>query len=343
MLTNFPEILAVCKAYHDDGRKLFFSNEFVFTQVAALENFALVSRELRSTIKHVTLRVVGKYYDDEPTKRDILHHSYHPAVTNFKTPIYGRPKGAETDRGIQAYCWQQFADFMMNLQVPSASCHLTKLFPSLTRMRVDLVNFSEHLHYPGPNFASVLRWHTGPFLDELIITGVPEDEPEEGPEQMFMRIVKDEGIFSSGHPVFVSNLKSLKPLAPLGLIVRCVRADEETKFIRALQTPDKKARKRLRAVLDPEDGKPPRSFYPPGRTIWKFTQDSLRDPTRKWIEFERESGWPADDIDIWSEIMDEDDDYMIYDSDGNLHFDADGNPLESDADMDTDAEMPDMV
>lgn len=241
------------------------------------------------------------------------------------------------DKGIHAYCWNQFADFMMNLQIPSGSRRLARLFPSLTRMRVDLVNFSDHLHYPGPSFASVLRWHTGPFLDELIMTGIPEDDPEEGPEQMFTRIVKDEGVFASGPPIFISLAKSLKPIAPLGLAVRVVRADEETKVIRSIQNKGKKSAKRLRASLDPEDGKPPKSYYPPCRTIWKFTQDSLRDPERKWIEFDRESGYPVDDIDMWSDM----DDSMMYNLEGNT-IDEDGNVLDSDDDMDVgeDDDMP---
>lgn len=245
------------------------------------------------------------------------------------------------DQGMHAYCWQHFADFMMSLQIPSGSHRLSKLFPSLTRMRVDLVNFCEHLHYPGANFATVLRWHTGPFLDELIITGIPDEDPDEGPERMFTNIVRDEGVFASGPPIFVSQVKALKSIPPLGLAVRVVRADEETKIMRSMLAKDKKSLKRLRASLDREDGKPPKSMYPPGRTIWKFTQDSLRDPKRKWIEFDRASGYPADDIDMWSDM----DDSVMYDSDGNPieedgnPLDSDGNPL-SDEDMDDDEDMP---
>jgi len=341
----FLEILSTCKVYHEEGCKMFFENEFVFTQVSALENFAKLSLDLRSTIEHVTLRVVGRYYDDEQTKRNLLGVQYHPDIPDFKIPIFGRPKGAEMDRGIHAYCWQQFADFMMSLQVPSTSRRLAKLFPSLRRMRVDLVNFSDHLHYPGPNFATVLRWHTGPFLDELIVTGVPEDDPEEGPEQMFTRIVKDEGVFASGPPIFVSLGKSLKTLRPLGLAVRVVRADGETILLRELQHKDRNA-KRFRASgpVDPEGGKPPKSYYPLGRTIWKFTQNSLANQERKWIEFDRESGWPADDIDMWSDMEDSvmyDSEGNFIDEDGNL-LDSDGNLIGSDEDMDEEDDDDDM-
>lgn len=201
-------------------------------------------------------------------------------------------------------------------------------------MRLDLVNFSDHLHYPGPNFATILRWHTGPFLDELVVTGIPEDDPEEGPEHMFTRLVKDEGVFASGPPVFVSMAKNLKTLPPLGLAVRVIRADEESKIYRQRENKDRKI-KRVRASPDPDAGNPPKSFYPPGRTIWKFTQDSLLNQSRKWIEFDRESGWPADDIDMWSDMGDS----VMYDSDGNT-LDSEGNPLDSDDDMDDDDDMP---
>lgn len=335
-----PEILATCKAFYEEGRRLFFNNSFVFTQVIALDNFAWVPRELRSTVKHVTLRVVGKYFDNEASKRDLFHTSYHPAAHNIRIPVYPRPKGAETDGGIHAYCWQQFADFMKSFQFPTGSHRVSKLFPSLSRMRVDLVNFCEHLHYPGPSFMTVLRWHTGPFLDELIITGIPEEDPDEGPEHLFTRIVKDEGVFGSGPPIFVSQVKALKSLPLLGLCVKVVRTDVESQIMRSMQGKDKKSLKRLRASLDPADGKPPKSFYPPGRTIWKFTQNSLKDPSRRWIEFDRASGYPADDVDMWSDI----DDSELYDSD---MYDSEGNPLgsggipSSDDDIDEDSdEMP---
>lgn len=98
-----------------------------------------------------------------------------------------------------------------------------------------------------------------------------------------------------------------------------------------------KKKKRHQAQLDPADGEPPKSLYPPGRTIWKFTQDSLMPgevSERKWIEFDRETGFPAHESDdVWEE------DEEMYDSDGN--------PINEDEDMDedededeSDADMP---
>jgi hypothetical protein len=277
---------------------MFFENEFIFTQAAALANFSQISKDLRSTVTHVTLRVVGKYYDNEPSKRNVLGAHYHSAIPNFPIPIHGRPKGAEMDRGMHSYCWQQFADFLLNIQIPSPrGSRLSKLFPKLTRMRVDLVNFSQHLHFPASSFSTVLRWHAGPFLEELIVTGLPEDDPDDGPEQLFSRVVKDEGVFASGAPIMVSLSKGVKTLPLRGLVVKVVRADSIAKDMRRHMRREHniKIQKALGPV-DPDGSLPPKSQYPPERIIWKFTQDSLATPERKWIEFDRQSGYPAEDM-----------------------------------------------
>lgn len=61
-MSNFNiSCLAVCRDFHTEGvRMLVESNDFVFTQAAALDNFAKVSTLLRSTIKNVTLRVSSR-------------------------------------------------------------------------------------------------------------------------------------------------------------------------------------------------------------------------------------------------------------------------------------------
>ncbi len=139
------------------------------------------------------------------------------------------------DQGVHAYCWQQFADFLMKLQIPRGS---NPCFQTLSLHEENESRSSQLLRppsLPGPGFATVIRWHTGALVDELIMTGIPEDDPEVGPEAMFTRLVKDEGVFASGPPIFVSMVKSLKPLPPLGLSVKVVRADEETVLRRALR------------------------------------------------------------------------------------------------------------
>jgi len=52
------QCLGVSQVYRTEGMRILLEqNRFVFTQAAALENFAKISPELRSTIKHVTFRV----------------------------------------------------------------------------------------------------------------------------------------------------------------------------------------------------------------------------------------------------------------------------------------------
>ena len=107
-------------------------------------------------------------------------------------------------------------------------------------------------------------------------------------------LVRDEGVIGSACPVFVSLPKGgLKRLRGLGLCMRVIRAEDVPK--------SKPASK----LLHPEGGEPPMSIYRPGRTVWKWTIDSLSKPVKQWIEFDRRSGWPAEDlVEVYSEIYD---------------------------------------
>jgi len=130
-------------------------------------------------------------------------------------------------------------------------------------------------------------------------------------------LVKDEGVYASAIPVFASTTKSLKTLSSHSLCVKVLRADgptntkgrEVTEHAKDLVHPLR--RELAKGPFHPKGAKPPKSFYPTGRTIWKWTRNSLTDPGRKWIEFDRRSGWPADEMDIWSDMCD-------HDSDGEL-------------------------
>ncbi|RDW79522.1 hypothetical protein BP6252_04160 [Coleophoma cylindrospora] len=327
--------LAVCKDFHAEGVPMFVTtNKFIFTQVAALQQFANIPREVRATIDFVTLRIVGRYYDNEARKQNLFGNQYHPGLRDYRLPILARPAGAEMDKGIHAYCYHQFGDFLKALQVskeaPGCSRSIQKLFPGLKAMRIDLVNFTEYLWYPGRDFSSIIRWQTGPLVEELVITGVPEDDPEEGVETLIDRMVQNEGVFASGPPIFYSMTKNLRSLNPLGLAVRVVRAEKDVSKIDF-----KKA-----AAAHPTGGKPPPSFHRPGRTIWKYTQDSLSKPEKKWIEFDRKSGYPAEDVDDLMTDFDDEDDFF----DSELGLDDDES---EDADSDDSstgfAGMPDLI
>jgi hypothetical protein len=289
--------LATCKSFQVEGtRMIFANNSFVFTQAAALENLVKLPKDLRSIVKDVTLRVVGRYYDQVAGKRDLTGNvEYHPQLNGqLMIPVAARPPGMIKDRGIQAYCWEQLADFLKALVMPvPASVFRQKLLPSLETMRIDLVNFCDHLPYGGYQFSSLVRWHLGQLTDELLITGAPDAEFEDmfsNEEKVLHQLVRDEGLVASAPPIFVSIPGGLKPLKKLAIAQRVIRADSEPTF------------KSAKKLIHPEGGVPPESFYPIGRTIWKWTSESLSKPEKKWIEFDRRSGFPADDIDDWEDM-----------------------------------------
>jgi hypothetical protein len=60
-----------------------------------------------------------------------------------------------------------------------ASVFCPKLLPSLKSMRLGLVNFCGHFPYGGYQFDSLVRWHLGPIVNELIITGAPDADQED--------------------------------------------------------------------------------------------------------------------------------------------------------------------
>jgi hypothetical protein len=278
--------LATCKAFKVEGiRLLMANNTFIFTQVAAVQNFAKVPIDLRSTVKNITLRVVGRYYDDISYKKTITGEIlYHDAVPYPTVYVAARPKGTAKDKGIQAYCWQQLVDFMKALVVPDPTgTTYAQLLPSIQVMRIDLVNFCEHLPFIGSSFITVLRWHLGKMVDELVITGAPEEEVSNGEERFLAGILRDEGVFASGCPVFVSQKNGLRALPGYGLNLHIVRP--------SLATPVKPEKARDLESIHPEGGSPPVSIYPAGATIWKYTSDSLAEPEKKWIEFHRRCGY----------------------------------------------------
>jgi hypothetical protein len=290
------QFLLTCKSFQVEGmRFIFANNEFIFTQSAALENFTKFSKDLRATMKHVTLRVVGRYYDQVAGRRDLTGNvDYHPQMDTLMMPIVARPSGMMKDKGIQAYCWEQVADFLKALQMPTpASISRPKLLPCLESMRLDLVNFCDHLPYGGYQFGSLVRWHLGQIVDELLVTGAPDPDQDDyfsNEEKLLHQLVRDEGLVGSATPIFVSVPGGLRPLKKYAITQQVIRADKPPSF------------KSAKKLIHPEGGEPPKSDYPAGRTIWKWTSDSLTKSTKQWIEFDRRSGLPADEIDDWSDM-----------------------------------------
>ncbi|PBP27223.1 hypothetical protein BUE80_DR001860 [Diplocarpon rosae] len=289
------QCLAVSHSFHAEGvRLLVENNEFVFTQASALENFAKISTELRSTIQNVTLRIVGRYYEDKPRGLKLNGlDSYHELVEDFEVPALGRPAGMVNDKGIQAYCWYQVGDFLRALQLPfSDDPSLTvrpRLFPELTSMRIDLVNFCDHLPLGIATFAPVIRWHLGRFLDELLITGAPHEDAS-GHELMILRnALKEEGLFSSACPAFISEKGGLKKLPVSDYQHHTVAAKKKKKKAAAPQSPSPQR--------GPKADNHPVSFHPAGETIWKLVLEN-EDGPKLWMEFHRESGRPIIEMEL---------------------------------------------
>ncbi|PVH81125.1 hypothetical protein DL98DRAFT_654300 [Cadophora sp. DSE1049] len=286
----------VCKT--EGMRILLEQNKFVFTQAVALENFAKISPELRSTIKHVTFRVVGRYYNDEARKVDVSGNGcYHDSIPKFLVPVIPRPKGMINDKGMQAYCWFQLADFLRAMQLPREmmSSKRPKLFPGLETMKLDLVNFCDHLPLGISSFAAVVRWHLGRILDELVVTGLPDAEASVDEQMVLRNLLRDEGLFSAGCPAFISVKDGVRSLPVFGYTheVVCLKKKKASK-------------KKSPTSVHPEGGKPPKSTYPAGKTIWKWTKEHDDEP-KQWIEFDRASGRPMSEIEDDEEEDDDDD------------------------------------
>lgn len=86
-------LLATCKAYNVDGKRVFWSqNNFTFTSPQSLRRFADLSFDFRSNIRHITLRIVARYYDDEKRPHPI-DPDYHPDISRSQNlRVFQRPR-----------------------------------------------------------------------------------------------------------------------------------------------------------------------------------------------------------------------------------------------------------
>jgi hypothetical protein len=270
--------LATAKIFRREGiRLLIENNKFVFTQVAALDNFAKISESLRSTVKQVTFRIVGRYYGDNARSYNLSSSvRYHYRIDQMILPVLARPSGMICNGGIQAYCWNQVVDFLKKLILTIR--HRPKLFPKLESLQLDLVNFTLHLRYVAQILAPVIRWHIGHIVDELIITGALDDVTGSSEENVLHTLLHDEGLYSSCGPRFISNSDGLELLPPHWLSHRVIRCREKSKKTdNSVCTANKKP---LKAEVNYSSG-----------TIWKWTTDYQLRP-KSWIEFDRDSGLP---------------------------------------------------
>jgi len=308
-------LLSVNKLFREEGIKMFImGNQFIFTQVEALQNFARFSPESRASIQHVTLRIIAKYYDDTAYKKVLRGNgAYHAVLESPIVWVKARPSVGPLDKGIQSYSWQQFMDFLQALVLyrrSSSNGQHQVLFSNLKSMRIDCVNFSDHIPFLGSPLISILRWHVGQLVEELTITGLVEEDLSNGETRFLQSLVKDNGIFGSGVPLFASAKSDrLKDLPGYDLELTLVKPTISTSTDSISISP-----------THPEGGTPPKSVFPSDLTIWKYVSDSLANPSRKWIEFHRRCGQPVDacgELQVMREEAEANDDTSMSSSSSN--------------------------
>lgn len=73
--------LATCKAYNVEGKRIFWAhNSFTFTSPESLRQFTDLQYHFRQEIRHISLRIVARYYDDEK-RTHRMDPDYHPDIT----------------------------------------------------------------------------------------------------------------------------------------------------------------------------------------------------------------------------------------------------------------------
>ncbi|KAF2966124.1 hypothetical protein GQX73_g7444 [Xylaria multiplex] len=329
--------LATCRAYRFEGTKFLWSNNtFLFTSPASLRHFAELDFTYRKEVRHVTFRLIAKFYDDE----DRVHRlptSYHPNLKNsIKLSIHRRPKENTLARGgFRAYAWYQLIDFLDALLPPydpnSKSLSPTqprpRLLPALETLRIDFVNFIDDLlQYPPPQLHDLASHQLGCMLNEIILTGVPTDECGLRVSTELSGLLKDEGLLIEHPPTLVAVKDSVR-------LLRCVNAvcDPAAKVVRGMRGVHAEfldGDHHAHSWLDfppapPEEGEPPYSPSHSCRTIWKRIPTNLdRTDERRWELFDRVSGLSWEDAEeeaTMFDYLDDDKDPMVCENCGECH------------------------
>lgn len=308
--------LCTCKALHEEGTKLFWeSNTFIFTSPRAVRRLVDLPFEHRRKISHVTFRIVAKYYDDHPRKQRKLGPHYHPSVKgDARLKVYQRPKEIPLVRGgFRSYSWTQIVDFLAALRAPydpsvklSSKAPRPKLLPALTSLRLDLVNFSDTLlSFSGPEFHDVTSHEFGCTLNELQVTGMPEDDVGLKAAAELSGLLKDEGLYLDGVASFFAPLKGhLEPLKGEMWVPRVVRAlkeaddDTDSEWDMSPDTIFSRGHTKI-GVMPPAPAEVghPKTALSDDRVIWKKVPVGRDRDQREWLLFSRSSGFEIDDTD----------------------------------------------
>ncbi|KAI1321668.1 hypothetical protein F5Y16DRAFT_66394 [Xylariaceae sp. FL0255] len=330
--------LSTCRAYHEEGRKfLWANNSFVFTSPTALRDFSEVAPVFRESIRHVTLRLAAKFYDDE--ERDHrLPRSYHRDLKGqVKLIVQRRPKeNTLARRGFRAYAWYQLCDFLKammppyhpSLPAPSSPSPRPRLFPSLETLRIDCINFTEDLlTYPPAQLHELATHQLGYTLNELILTGIPPDDGGLRAITELTGLLKDEGLLIDHGPTMVLNKHGLRTL-------HCDdnECNYSPKVVRAMRrlAPYQSyldEHHRLDGVdfpaAPPAEGEPPFSENFSCRTMWKKVPVKIDgSDERRWELFDRISGRPWEDVEedaTMFDYVDDDEIGMVCENCGEPH------------------------
>ncbi|PNY24177.1 Uncharacterized protein TCAP_05876 [Tolypocladium capitatum] len=310
--------LATCKALHVEGtRYLWECNDFVFTTPHALRHFAELSPNFRHKMTHATLRIVARYYDDQ-RRRHKLERCYHADLKKDQLlKVQLRPKETPLVRGgFRCYTWTQIVDFLAALRAPYDPTYRDKknprprLLPSLSCLRLDLVNFSDTLlPFSGSELHDIASHELGCTLNELQVTGMPFDDAGMKASAELSGMLKDEGLYLDGPASFIAHARYLQPLSGKKWCARVIRAwkgnssDSDYGDTAEEDMDDHLAHfsgyhPRLGALppAPTEEGHPP-STRDEETVIWKRVPTSRDVGERSWLQFSRFSGYEITDPD----------------------------------------------
>lgn len=311
--------LATCRALHKEGTRIFWdSNTFTFTTPQAVRSFAELDSEYRSRVSHVTFRIIARYYDDQARKLK-LERFYHKSLKkDIRLKVHQRPMEMPLVRGgFRSYAWTQVVDFLTALRAPyDPSFHLKsvprpKLLPSLTSLRLDLVNFSDTLlPFSGPEFHDATSHEFGCTLNELQVTGMPRDDAGMKAGAELSSLLKDEGLYLDGLASFFEPIKgSLHPLDGSAWCSRVVRAckdrgdESDSDFDVSPDNIFSRGHTKIGVMPSaPEEVGHPESTRSEEVVIWKRVPISRDSTSRSWVEFSRHSGYEISDVDSDDDI-----------------------------------------
>ncbi|KAI0105326.1 hypothetical protein GGR51DRAFT_198804 [Nemania sp. FL0031] len=305
--------LATCRAYHFEGTRFLWSNNtFLFTSPASLRQFAELDLIYRQNVRHVTFRLIARFYDDE-NRVHRLPATYHPSLkSSVKLAIQRRPKEKTlARRGFRAYAWYQLIDFLEAMLPPHDPAYKSsptqprpRLLPALETLRIDFVNFiNDLLQYPPQHLHDLASHQLGCMLNEVILTGVPTDECGMRVSTELAGLLKDEGLLIDHPPTLVAvkdTIRLLQSAEPLGDSFKVVRGMPDV-----FGDGHHSHSSNDFPPAPPPEGEPPYNASHSCRTIWKKVPTKLDGSSkRRWELFDRVSGMLWEDVEEEATLFD---------------------------------------